>query len=45
MPNEYEIELCYKIMSFAYQSSKIDMGPSQIKKLCRCFSMMMLSRR
>lgn len=37
MPNEYEVELCYKMMALAYQSSKVDMRPSQIKKIMSLF--------
>lgn len=35
--NNYEIELCYKMLAYAYQSSKVDMKPTQIKKLLRLF--------
>jgi len=35
--NEYEVELCYKMMAHAYQSSKVDMKPSQVKKIMSLF--------
>jgi len=35
--SEYELDLCYRIMAYSYQSSKVDMTPTQIKKLLRLF--------
>lgn len=35
--NEYEVELCYKMLVHAYGSTDVDLKPSQVKKLLRLF--------